>query len=343
MPHRVRSAQAIRANRHRGPVDERARGRAVKRRAIFVYFDGCEVLDFAGPLQAMHEANALVGGLYDVMHCGVRSSATTEQGLALGGLRPLPEPLPDDFIFVPGFPVNSVQPPAALDRWMRTAYEVGARIFAVCTGSFILARSGLLDGRRCTTHWKRVAELQKTYRQVHVVEERLFVEDGTITTSAGITAGIDMTLDLIEREHGPLIAARVAREMVVYLRRDGAHRQDSIYLDHRTHMHPGVHAVQDWLVAHPAEASRLPDLARRAHMSVRNLTRAFQRATGVSIAEYRRGLRLEHAKSLLSNPGLTIENVAEKSGFSSARQLRRCWKDAHDETPGRARPVAGAR
>lgn len=310
----------------------------MKRRAIFVYFDGCEILDVAGPLQVVHEANALVGA-YEVMHCSLRATVTSEQGLSLSGLQALPEPMLGDFVFLPGFPVNTVQPPAALDRWVQAAYQTGARIFAICTGSFILARSGLLDGRRCTTHWKRVAEMQKSFRKVRVVEERLFVEDGTITTSAGITAGIDMTLDLIEREHGPLIAARVAREMVVYLRRDGAHRQDSIYLDHRTHLHPGVHAVQDWLIAHPAEASHLSDLARRAHMSVRNLTRAFQRATGVSIAEYRRGLRLEYARSLMANPGLTIEAVAEKSGFSSARQLRRCWRDVHDETPGRARRV----
>jgi transcriptional regulator GlxA family with amidase domain len=315
--------------------------KTMSRRAIFVYFDGCEVLDFAGPLQALHEVNALIGGEYDIMHCGVRATATTAQGLPLGPLQPLPKPLPDDFVFVPGFPIHSAHPPQALDRWIRTANQAGARLIAICTGAFILGRAGLLDGRRCTTHWRRVAELQKSYRSAHVVAERLFVEDGTITTSAGITAGIDMTLDLIEREHGPVIAAKVAREMVVYLRRDGAHRQDSIYLDHRTHLHPGVHEVQDWLIAHPAEACRLPELARLAGMSVRNLTRAFQRATGVSIAKYRKGIRLEYAKSLLSNPELTVESVAANAGFSGARQLRRLWRDAYEETPSRTRSRLG--
>jgi transcriptional regulator GlxA family with amidase domain len=307
------------------------------RRAIFIYFDGCEVLDFAGPLQALHEVNALIDSKYGIMHCGVGPTATTEQGLPLGPLQPLPEPLQDDFVFVPGFPIHTAQPPVVLDRWIRAAYQEGAHLFAVCTGAFILGRAGLLDGRRCTTHWRRVTELQKTYRGAHVVAERLFVEDGTIITSAGITAGIDMTLDLIEREHGPVIAAKVAREMVVYLRRDGAHRQDSIYLDHRTHLHPGVHVVQDWLIAHPTEACHLPELARLARMSIRNLTRTFQRAAGVSIAEYRSAIRLEYAKTLLSNPDLTIETVAANAGFSSARHLRRLWRDVHRETPSRTR------
>jgi transcriptional regulator GlxA family with amidase domain len=146
-----------------------------------------------------------------------------------------------------------------------------------------------------------------------------------------------MTLDFIEREHGAAVAARVAREMVVYIRRDGTHKQESIYLAYRSHIDPAIHAVQDWLIAHPADKCRLTELAGVANMSVRNLTRAFQKATGISISAYRQRLRLEHAKTLLANPSLTIEAVAERSGFTDARQLRRLWRAVHGVSPAASR------
>lgn len=308
----------------------------MKRRAIFVYFPHCEVLDFAGPLQAVHELNAYVNDAYEILHCGVGAQATAAQGLVLGSLRPLPEPRASDSIFVPGFPVSTGMP-RGMARWLKTCDRAGARIFAVCTGAFVLAQTGLLDGKRCTTHWKRTDELQQRFPECIVETGRLFVREGNITTSAGITAGIDMTLDFIEQEHGAAVAASVAREMVVYIRRDGMQKQESVYLDYRTHIDPAIHAVQDWLVAHPAEHSTLADLAKIAKMSARNLTRSFRKATGISIAAYRQRLRLEHAKALLANPQLSIENVAERSGFADARQLRRLWRGLHGVSPRESR------
>jgi transcriptional regulator GlxA family with amidase domain len=308
----------------------------MKRRAVFVYFPHCEVLDFAGPLQAMHELNAYISEPYEIVHCGTSQNATAAQGLVLGALQPLPEACAGDSIFIPGFPVH-LGMPRGLTRWLKASDRAGARIFAVCTGSFVLAQAGLLDGRRCTTHWKRTDELQARFPQCTVQTGRLFVRDGNITTSAGISAGIDMTLDFIEQEHGAAVAAAVAREMVVYIRRDGTQKQESVYLDYRTHIDPAIHAVQDWLIAHPAEHSTLEDLAKIAQMSARNLTRAFQKATGVSIATYRQRLRLEHAKALLANPQLSIENVAERSGFADARQLRRLWRGAYGVSPRQSR------
>lgn len=303
------------------------------KRAIFVYFPGCEVLDFAGPLQAVHELNALIDEPYRVLHCGTRETAKAAQGLMLAHLEPLPEPAADDCIFIPGFPVNDSGAPRGLNRWLRNAHASGARIFAVCTGSFVLAQAGLLDGRRCTTHWKRTAELQRRYPAVTVLTGRLFVSEGSITTSAGISSGIDMALDFIEHEHGPLIAAAVAREMVVYIRRDGSQRQESIYVDYRTHIDPAVHAVQDWLIANPERHATLQDLAAIAKLSTRSLTRAFLKATGVSIGGYRRRLRLEHAKRLLHNPEFSIEYIAERTGFADARQLRRLWRAEFGQSP----------
>ena len=308
----------------------------MKRRAVFVYFPKCEVLDFAGPLQAIHEANALTGA-YELLHCGASRGAQTAQGLALGPLQALPAPRASDIIFVPGYPTQEIAPPRELAGWLRDCLAAGARICATCTGAFVLAQAGLLDGRTCTTHWKRTAELQAQFPKATVLNGRLFVHDGPITTAAGISAGIDMALDLLEREHGAPLAARVAREMVVYIRRDGSQRQESVYLEHRTHIDPAIHAVQDWLIAHPAQKSPLTELAGVANMSTRNLTRAFVKATGLSIGAYRRRIRLEHAKSLLANPALSIENVAAGSGFTDARQLRRLWRAAYGSSPRHSR------
>ncbi len=146
-----------------------------------------------------------------------------------------------------------------------------------------------------------------------------------------------MALALIERDHGPLVAAKVAREMVVYLRRDAHHQQQSVYLDYRTHLHPGVHSVQDWLTSHPSKKARIEELAKIAHMSPRNLTRAFREVTGVSIQNYRTRLRLEHARTLMSSPELTLEAIAGECGFADARQFRRVWRRAYHVAPSRAR------
>ena len=294
------------------------------------------MLDFAGALHALSECNAFAGEPYEILHCGSEESVVTAQGLRVSALAPLPEPRSSDIIFVPGFPLRFAPPPA-LPRWLRACDRAGARIFAICTGAFLLGRAGLLDGRRCTTHFRRTDELQQRFPKAEVLVGRLFVRDGRITTSAGVASGIDMTLDFIEQQHGPLVAAQVAREIVVYVRREGSQKQESIYTEHRTHIDPGVHAVQDWLIAHPDTKCGLAELGKIAHMSERNLTRAFARATGVSIGEYRQRLRLEHARALLANPELTIEAVAAQTGFADARQLRRLWKAAYGQAPSLGR------
>ncbi len=307
------------------------------RRVIFIYFDGCEVLDFAGPLQAFFEANSF-GARYCIEHCGPNAEAATNQELKLCSLHPLPAVGPDDLVIVPGFTPGKVHLPRTLIRWLKRSYDQGAKISSVCTGVFALAQAGLLKNRRCTTHWKRTAELQKLYPATQVLADRLFVEDGRITSSAGIAAGIDMALALIEGDHGPLVAAKVAREMVVYLRRDAHHQQKSVYFDYRTHLHPGVHSVQDWLTSHLSQKARIEELARIAGMSPRNLTRTFREVTGVSIQNYRTRLRLEQARTLMSNPKLTLEAIAGECGFADARQFRRVWRRAYHAAPSRTRP-----
>src|SRR5687767_6362601 len=311
-----------------------------ERRTVFAVFPGCEILDLAGPVQAFHEASAL-GARYAVSYHASTPTVLTAQGLELSGLEPLPEVGANDRVVVPGYPIATERVPPKLVAWLRRAREAGAELCSVCTGAFALGEAGALDGRTCTTHWKRVPELRARFPRARVVGDRLFVDDDGVVTSAGIAAGIDMTLALIARDAGPVVAGEVSREMVVYLRRDGAHRQDSVYLDYQTHLSPGIHQVQQHLVANPASRETLGDLARIAGMSERNLTRVFKRATGISIHDYRERLRLERARDLMRSPAMTLDAVAAACGFADGRQLRRVWSTHFGEPPSAARPRRG--
>jgi transcriptional regulator GlxA family with amidase domain len=304
---------------------------------VFVLLPEVEILDLAGPLQALGEANRS-RPRYRLRFCSTRDKVRTDQGIVLADLEPLPEvedrqsclstpgtgriacpPL----VVVPGMPYAATQKlDRGVVRWLRDAAASGAHLASVCTGAFVLGEAGLLDGRRCTTHWSRTSELAQRFPDARVLTDRLFVTDGEVTTSAGIASGIDMALALIEQADGPLVAAEVAREMVVYLRRDGAQEQQSVYLDFRTHLHPGVHRVQDWIVRNPDRRLKLDELGELAGMSSRNLTRTFRKATGISVHEFSTRVRLELARSLAHEPSLTMDAVARRSGLS-ARQLRR--------------------
>jgi len=294
---------------------------------IFLLLPHVHALDLAGPTQVFHEANAF-GARYRLRFCGVESRARTTEGLWLSDLEPLPEVSAADLILVPGLDSTRLDDLGdAPSDWLRRAAAAGARVGSICSGAFVLGQAGLLDGRQCTTHWKLADRLQELHPAARVLHDRLFVRDGPIVTSAGVASGIDLALALVEEEYGPLVVAKVCREMVVYLRRDGHSGQTSVYLDHRSHLHPGIHRVQDWLIAHPGERATLAALARVAGMSERNLTRMFKRATGVTLAAFRQRLRLEVAGSLLHDPALTVEGVASRCGFGDSRQLRRLWRE----------------
>ncbi len=312
-------------------------------RVIFLLLQRTEVMDLAGPLQVFYEANRL-GADYRLVTCGAEPEVASEQGPWLARLAPLPEPAADDLVLVPGGPVAATGAmPPAVAAWLRRAARAGAHMGSICTGTFVLGAVGLLDGRACTTHWSRLDELARRFPRARVLRERLFVTDGRLTTSAGVASGIDMALALVEARHGPRLASLAARELVVYLRRDGASRQESVYLDFRGHMDQGVHRVQDWLAAHAEDALTLPRLAGLAHLSVRSLTRKFRHATGLSVHEFATRVRLNRARDLLRDPGLTLEAIAARCGFADARQLRRLWQAAHGEplSAARARWRAG--
>ena len=293
------------------------------------------LLDLAGPVQVLFEANGF-GADYRLRYCGAAPEVTSAQGLVFGRLERLPDPRELDLVLVPGIDSRTLDSLEAVPvAWLREAHAAGVRMASICTGAFALAHAGLLDGRQCATHWRLGERLQRRYPATKVVDDRLFVRDGPLITSAGVTSGIDMALSLVQEAHGPRVVAGVAREMVVYLRRDGEQRQTSVFLEYRTHLSHGVHKVQDWIVSNPRERATLPRLAKLAAMSPRNLTRAFRQATGITVKDFSQRVRLEVAANLLEDPEARVESVATHCGFTDARQLRRLWKEAYGVSPVR--------
>lgn len=315
-----------------------------QQRVVFLLLPNLNLLDLAGPLQAFHAA-AGMGAPYQTVFCASQPELVCAQGLTVAHVGPLQEVGEGDIVLVPGVSLEDRKLGVSvvdhtITCWLTESYQAGAHVASVCTGAFVLGEAGLLDGRRCTTHWQAVPFLRSRYPRAKVEEAMLFVRDGRIITSAGIASGIDMALALVEQAHGPLLAAQVARYLVVYLRRNGSHAQQSIYLDYRTHLNPGVHRAQDYLLASLTAPVSLSELATAAHMPVRSLTRAFKEATGLTPLQYHQLLRLEFGATMLENPDLSIEVIAERCGFDDARHFRRLWRRVYGAPPSRSRTRA---
>jgi transcriptional regulator GlxA family with amidase domain len=303
-----------------------------RRKIFFIVPAEVHVLDLTGPVQVFYEANGY-GAEYDLKYIGFDERLVSAAGLPFGQINHYStvEPHPGDYIFVPGADMEylrseSFKSQHAFLSWLRKISGQHVTLCSVCTGAFILAEAGLLDNIRCTTHWKRLEELQLRYPDVLAEENILYTQAGHIYTSAGITSGIDLSLAIIEEHYGPMFTHKVARELLVYHRRSPDHTQKSIYLDYRNHLHPGVHRVQDWLVENLDKKVKIADLAEQVNMSERNLTRAFKNATGVTINLFMKELRLEKAATLRNNPEFGMEAIAAQVGYTNARQLRRITK-----------------
>jgi transcriptional regulator GlxA family with amidase domain len=189
-----------------------------------------------------------------------------------------------------------------------------------------LAQAGLLNGRKCTTHWKRTSELQNTFPAIRLVENILFTEDERIFTSAGVTAGIDMALNILSKLTDDNFSFKIARELVIYVRRQGNESQQSVFMQYRNHIHTGIHNVQEYLQENGNKKTTLNALADIAFMSVRNLTRIFKKETGLSINEYINLIRKERIHELMKNPDITRAQLALQCGLKSERHVCRILK-----------------
>jgi transcriptional regulator GlxA family with amidase domain len=301
-------------------------------KVAFIVPPHVELLDLAGPAQVFTEARtqgldaALEFYSYDD---GIISTA----GVAFGEIKSykLADLKAGDFVLVPGTDhayLQSAQFAAekSFFNWLAQCANRKVNTCSVCTGAFFLGEAGLLDGRECTTHWRRTDELQARFPKAKVLADILYIKSDHIYTSAGISAGIDLALAILENLKGPHFVHKVARGLVVYHRRDPSHSQKSIYLDFRNHINPKIHEVQDFLINNLAKENSIETLAEMVAMSPRNLSRVFKDSTGLTIVEYLTELRRETAKTLLHNPDYTIDYIASQCGYKSARQLQRILK-----------------
>ncbi|MFF4414781.1 GlxA family transcriptional regulator [Streptosporangium sp. NPDC001559] len=312
-------------------------------RVVVLVLPEVNLLDLAGPVQVF-DAAAFLGAGYRIEHVADAERVATAQGVSLAGLGALPRVVAGDLVLVPGPRLREHREPYVSETvigWLRTAAAAGARLASVCTGAVALGEAGLLDGRRCTTHWSLVEAMRARYPAARVQEAVLYVHDGPVSTSAGVSAGVDLALSLVERDHGPALTTAVARELVVYLRRDGAGEQISQFLRHRSHLDSAVHRVQDHLAGSIDAASTLAELAEVANLSPRGLSRAFTAATGITPLEYRQRLRLERAMSLLRETSLPIDAVAVRCGFREGRHFRRLFKARYGGPPSEFRRETG--
>lgn len=304
------------------------------RRVVFPIFPDVQLLDVAGPLQVLSTANRLTGQtdyvteVVSVAGGAVASSA----GLALM-TAPLPPIGPGlDTLIVPGGPgVDAAC--GAMGEWVRSAAASARRVASVCTGAFLLASCGLLTGRRATTHWSRVAELAAAYPDVAVEADAIHVRDGDVWTSAGVTAGIDLALALLEDDLGRPVATAVARHLVVFARRPGGQAQfgagwDLAGADDR------FDALHDWVRGNLRGDLSVPALAERAGMSERSFVRHYRAATGVSPARAVERLRVEAARQALGASAAPVKRVARDCGFGSEETMRRGFLRVLGVPPG---------
>ncbi|MFN8283293.1 MAG: DJ-1/PfpI family protein [Chitinophagales bacterium] len=296
---------------------------------LFFILPHTHLMDLAGPDQVFLEAIDY-GADLEIEYCSYTNNIGTSAGLPFGKVKHFSKIncKKGDFIFIPGADIKFLhskefKSQKEIFAWINTCHEQGINICSICTGSFVLAQSGILDHKNCTTHWKRTAELKQLYPKLNVIENVLFTQEDGIYTSAGIASGIDMALHIIEELKDEYFAHKVARELVIYNRRKGNHSQQSVYTNYRNHIHSGIHKVQDRLQENIHQKISLTELAELASMSDRNLTRIFKKETGLTIHEYINLLRKEKINELLNNPDLSRTQIAQQIGLKSERHLIR--------------------
>jgi transcriptional regulator GlxA family with amidase domain len=313
------------------------------REVVFALLSRAILLDLAGPADAFRNANTKVPDSYRLRFVAPSPKLDAAIGLELGNLEPLPARLPDGAILVltgvagESLPLDSLET-RSLTNWLGSGVTNNALLLCVCSGSVLAAKAGLLAGRECTTHFAHIDELRAVEPLARVLENRIFVEDGPVFTSAGVTAGLDLALYVIGQQLGPRVAADVARDLVVYLRRSGTDPALSPWIAHRNHLHPAVHRVQDAVVRDPTVTWTASELSGVACTSARNLARLFAEHAGCSPLDYVQLIRFAFAKELVTQSKLDLERVAAKSGFRSAQHLRRVWARWESLPPSAFRP-----
>jgi len=302
-------------------------------------FPSVQLLDVAGPLQVFATSNEIAarsGGA--PLYAPRVVSAASPVVIASSGLGLVAAPLPRtraaiDTLLVAGGPgVHAAAADPAVTGWVKARAKRAGRVASVCTGAFLLAAAGLLDGRRAATHWMHCAELARRHPAIRVEPDPIFVRDGAIWTSAGVTAAIDLALALVEADAGRALALAVARHLVMFLKRPGGQAQFSTILSLQG-ADDRFGTLNVWMAGRLADDLSLPALARKAGMSERSFSRHYVEATGITPARAVERLRVEAARRLLSDTRLPVKRVAARCGFGSEETLRRSFARFVAATP----------
>ncbi|HEY2435668.1 MAG TPA: GlxA family transcriptional regulator [Solirubrobacteraceae bacterium] len=299
------------------------------RRVVILAYEGVQPLDVTGPAEVFSAAGQIAGGSYTVEVVAperkplmTRSSGygimpAKSIGACRGGI--------DTLIVAGGFGVHEALRSRTLTDWIRSASRRSRRVASVCTGAFLLADAGLLDGRRATTHWASCEALARRHPEVEVDPNPIFVRDQHVWTSAGVSAGVDLALALVEDDLGSEIPREIARWLVVFLQRPGGQAQFSSHLSAIPASRHPLRALQAWIADNLGEDLRVEQLAARAAMSPRNFARAFRRETGLTPAAYVEALRVEAARHRLERSSEPVELVAKRAGFGTPETMRRAF------------------
>lgn len=306
---------------------------------LVVLFGDVQSLDVSGPVEVFEGARRACGdpSAYRIRTVTLDGSPVrTTSGLTLvpdGSLTDAPAP---HTLLVPGGEGTGSPDPRLID-WLRENGPRAGRLVSVCTGALLLARAGLLDGHRATTHWRACRHLADTYPEVDVEPDPIFVRDGRISTSAGVTAGIDLALALVEEDLGRDVALTVARHLVVFLRRPGNQAQFSAQLAAQTATREPLREVQHWVSRHPEADLSVESLAHRAGLSPRHFARAFQAETGTTPGRYVERVRLEHARRLLEDTADGVTKISRACGYGTSEAMRRAFVKALGVAPAEYR------
>ncbi len=323
---------------------------------LFIVAPHTLLLDLAGPAEAFrlsnrHGSEGVRAPRFRLRFAGPETQSETSVGLCVARLEALPSAFDrPTWVVLLGQPNDALAKldagARAVARWLAQtlpallAADSRHGLVTICGGALLAARAGLIGSRRCTTHHELLEALREAAPAAQVVDNRVFVLDDRLASSAGVTAGIDLALHLIALTCGEPIAAAVAQDMVVYLRRSASDPELSPLLTHRHHLHPAVHCVQDAVSADPTRGWTMATLAVAGHVTPRHLLRLFTLHARVSPLAYLQGIRLERARQALKH-GMSVTRAAHEAGFSSDLQLRRAWRQRFGGTP-RANGAAAA-
>jgi transcriptional regulator GlxA family with amidase domain len=307
---------------------------ATRELGVFVY-DGMNMLDCTGPVEVFNVASQILAAQHPDAPSAYKTtfiSIATDPVRASSGIRMLPDITYQRLrrvlhtLIVVGGDVSAIIRDASVLAWIRKTREACERTASVCTGAFALAEAGLLEGRRATTHWAYAEHLAARYPSIDVDPDALFVAQDGIYTSAGVTAGMDLALALVEEDYGRDLALNVARSLVLFLKRPGGQSQFSAHLSAQSSAAGRMQQITQWIVEHPSEHLTVEGLAARSSMSPRNFARVFVEEIGMTPAKFVEKARVDQARRDLEDSELSLEEIAAASGFGSGERMRRTFQ-----------------